>query len=92
MSILIGLAATLITILFNIYAGSALQNAFGSMGSAFAEIGFALIALATAVIYVVQKRSLLTDVTLNTVRPTIPLKVFFPSIHRNSDISSVVCR
>jgi len=76
MSILIGLAATLITILFNIYAGSALQNAFGSMGSAFAEIGFALIALATAVIYVVQKRRSLdrrhieygeTDYTIESV-------------------------
>ena len=56
MGIFIGLAAALLAILFNLYAGPAFHQAFGPIGAAFTEIGFALIALAAAVCYVVWKR------------------------------------
>lgn len=56
MGIMIGVVATLVTILFNLFVNPVLQGAFGPIGVAFTEIGFALIALATAVIYIVWKR------------------------------------
>jgi len=78
MGILIGLVATLITILFNIFAGSALQSMFGTLGAAITELGFAVIALVTAIVYVTQKRRALdlqhieyaeTEYTIESVFP-----------------------
>ena len=81
MGILIGILTALAAVLFNIVAGSILQRTFGSLGLAMTELGFACIALISAIVYNTWKRSSLDKLhipypeQMYTIEQTFPFRL-----------------